>query len=177
MPPDKDALTGLDQQAYLELKKLARQLMDDERRDHTLQPTALLHEAYLRYVKAGRDGQAADPKLFSLAAARAMQRILVEHARGRNRIKRRHKREPLGDVPDGSDERAQEFLALTEALELLGKESERQKQIVVLHSFGEFTFQEIADQLQVSLSTVEKDYRRARKFLLTKLADLEPGNS
>jgi RNA polymerase sigma-70 factor (ECF subfamily) len=172
-PSDKSA-KNLDEQAYLELKKVARQLMDNERRDHTLQPTALLHEAYLRYVKSGPGGQGADPKLFPLAAARAMQRILVEHARARNRIKRRHRREPLEELPDGSDKQAQEFLALTEALELLGEKSERQKQIVELHSFGGFTFQQIADQLHVSLSTIEKDYRAARQFLLSRLEEPSP---
>ena len=174
MGPDQEPADNLDQQAYLELKELARQLMDNERRDHTLQPTALLHEAYLRYVKGEHDGQRADPKLFPLAAARAMQRILIEHARARNRVKRRHKREPLGEIPDEPDKHTREFLALGEALELLGQKHERQKQIVELHAFGGHTFREIANQLQVSLSTVEKDYRQARQFLLTKLADVEP---
>jgi RNA polymerase sigma factor (TIGR02999 family) len=177
MRPSKYSAKNLDEQTYLELKNLARQLMDKERPDHTLQPTALLHEAYLRYVKSGSDGRRADPKLFRLAAARSMQRILVEHARARNRIKRRHQREPLVEIPDDSGQHTQEFLALTEALELLGQKSERQKQIVELHSFGEFTFQEIALQLDVSLSTIEKDYRAARQFLLSKLTDLAPDKS
>lgn len=171
MRPENEPPVNLDQQAYLELKKLAQHLMDNERRDHTLQPTALLHEAYLRYIKAGPDGRTADPKLFPLAAARAMQRILIEHARARNRNKRRHKLEPLDDIPESLDKQTQEFLALSEALELLGRENERQKQIVQLHSFGGFTLKEIALQLQVSLSTVEKEYRQARQFLLAKLAD------
>jgi RNA polymerase sigma factor (TIGR02999 family) len=171
MSRNQESSDKLDVQAYLELKKLARQLMNNERRDHTLQTTALLHEAYLRYAKAGPDGDRADPKLFPLAAAKAMQRILIDHARSRNRLKRRHKREPVEEIPDDSEKRSQEFLALNEALDLLGQRSPRQKQIVDLHSFGGFTFPEIAAQLQISLSTVEKDFRQARLFLQKKLTD------
>jgi RNA polymerase sigma factor (TIGR02999 family) len=158
---------------YEELHRLAGGLMRQERPGHTLQPTALVHEALVRMLHpdalAGAEGRAQ----FRAAAARAMRRVLVDHARQRLADKRGggRTRQPLDEVLEYFAEQRLDLLALHEALDRLAALHQRQSQVVELRYFGGFTVAEIAEQLQVSVSTVESDFRKATAFLRGQLAE------
>jgi RNA polymerase sigma factor (TIGR02999 family) len=175
MSEELEGHSGLDERLYQELRQAAKGLMRRERLDHTLQATALVHEALLRYLKSGQPRAPEDPRAFRAAATKAMRRILVDHARGHNRLKRRHRQEPLGEQPMVEDKRGAALLALDEALDSLKQVNPRQSQIVEMRTFGRFKNSEIAEQLEISESTAEKEYRQAREFLLAKLKELQEG--
>jgi RNA polymerase sigma factor (TIGR02999 family) len=158
-----DALLPL---VYDELRSRAAVLLAGERRDHTLQRTALVHEAYLKLVEADLDYQS---RLhFFNAAALAMRRILVKHAVRRGRLKRggRHQRVSLLDV-DPADPSAGEmdWLELDEALEQLQHVSPRRHQVVMLRFFSGRTEAEIAQMLGIGEATVRRDWNAARIWL------------
>lgn len=140
--------------------------MSWQRRDHTLQPTALVHEAYLRLVRRGdlEDVAAAD---FFAMAARAMRSVLVDHARRRNRLKRRGDaiREPLDDVVDLFEERAIDLLALDEALIRLAERDAEQARVVELRFFGGMSAEDTAAMLGVSPRTIGRLWNKARAWL------------
>jgi len=155
---------------YDELRERAGKLLATERPGHTLQRTALVHEAYLRLVGPGASFQS---KLhFFNAAALAMRRILVNHAHERNALKRGGgKRARLSvddlDVPEGDDsaDDSLDWEALELALRKLEAESPRQHQIVMLRFFSGRTEAEIAQMLEISESTVRRDWATARVWL------------
>ncbi len=159
---------------YDELRRLARGYLSRERPDHTLQPTALVHEAYLRL--AGQSRVEWQGRTHFLAVgARAMRRLLIDHARTRRRQKRGGGRRqvtlneavtPLAVC----DLDLEQLLAIEEALERLAGISERQAAIVELRFFGGLTVEEVAKHLGVSPRTVESDWARARKWLRQELA-------
>jgi RNA polymerase sigma factor (TIGR02999 family) len=158
--------------AYDELRHLADRLMRRERPDHTLQPTALVHEAAMRVLgseaKLQFDGRGA----FFGAMATAMRRVLIDHARRRRAERRQGERGrvPLDDVVETlENSRRLNLLDLDEALVELEKLDRRQSAVVVQRFFGGFELREIADHLCVSLSTVEKDWRLARAWLRQRL--------
>lgn len=158
---------------YDELRELAARHLRRERADHTLQPTALAHEAYLRLVND--DGVPWQDRAHFLAiAARAIRRILVEHARSRGRLKRGGgwRRVTLQDfdvMPAGSVDAA----ALDDALTALAAMSERQAKVVELRFFGGLSIDQAAHVLGVSARTVEGDWRVARAWLRRALIDEE----
>ncbi len=155
---------------YDELRRLARARMAAEGPGHTLQPTALVHEAYIRLLH-NADANWNSRGHFFGAAALAMRRILVERARRRGRI--RHGGE-LQRAPCESDdlpfeERSEDVVALDEALQRLERDDPRKGEIVNLRYFAGFTAEETAAALGVSLATVERDWRYARTWLYQQL--------
>jgi RNA polymerase sigma factor (TIGR02999 family) len=151
---------------YDELRARAGKLMAGERRDHTLQRTALVHEAYLKLVGA-RLGFQGRIHFFN-AAAIAMRRILVDHATRRGTLKRggAHARVDLATI-DPADESAEQmdWLELDKALRELEQVSPRQHQVVMLRFFSGRTESEIAELLGVSEATVQRDWGMARTWL------------
>jgi RNA polymerase sigma factor (TIGR02999 family) len=156
---------------YPELRRLAGRLMRRERRGHTLSPSDLAHEALVRLLG---DGVLADPSnrgyLFS-AAASAMRRVLVEHHRRRNSLKRngRWQRTFLEESLAQVEARGYDLLALDEALDRLAARNARQCLVVTCHYFLGMTIPEVAEALEVSPATVNGDWRLARAWLLGQL--------
>jgi serine/threonine-protein kinase len=159
---------------YHELRRLARGFLARERPDHTLQPTALVHEAYLRLADQSRIDWAGRTHFFAVGA-KMMRRLLIDHARARGRLKRGGRVQKItlleGLVTDGRDDLAlDELLALDEALLELATLNERQAQVVEQRFFGGLTVEEVAVQLGVSKRTVETDWAAARAWLRRRLA-------
>ena len=150
---------------YEDLHRLARVYMRRERRDHTLQPTALIHEAYLRLIDQRRTGAMGRAEFVAMAAV-MMRRILVNHARKRATVKRDHgKRTSMSLVADSNLPPVVDVLSLHDALDRLAVIDQRKARIVELKFFGGLTTEEIGDVLQVSHATVERDWSFARAWL------------
>jgi RNA polymerase sigma-70 factor, ECF subfamily len=153
---------------YDELRSLARRHLDAERPDHSLNPTALVHEAYFRL--AAQDGVQWRNRAHILAvAALAMRRILVDHARGAHRAKRGgaghgRARVPLDDLLVAPDRRA-DLLEVDSALDSLAALWPERADIVQMRFFGGLTFEQIAEVTGVSLSTVKREWRFSRAWL------------
>ena len=163
-PAAKDRLVRL---VYDELRGMAAGMLCQEGGPNTLQPTALVHEAYLRLDRGQVLRRAPDRHYFFAAAAHAMRQVLVDHARRRRAEKRGDgwQRLALDAVLDFFRQENLDVLALHEALDDLAALNERQSQVVVLRFFGGFTVAEVGEQLGVSTSTVESDFRIARAWL------------
>jgi RNA polymerase sigma factor (TIGR02999 family) len=157
---------------YEELHRVARQRLRLERRDHTLEPTALVHEAYLKLVTQ-HDANWHNRAHFFAVASQLMRRILVDYARGRLRAKRGGKRArvPLDKVFVISRGRCDELLALDESLERLGKLDHRLSRIVELRFFGGLSVEEAAKVLGVSSKTVQRDWSMAKAWLYGELKE------
>jgi len=151
---------------YEELKRLARRYMRRERPDHTLQTTALVHEAYLRLVRHPNVPWRDRPQFFAIAS-QLMRRILIDHARGHSRTKRGGGKAalPLGDALVFSPEYAGDLIRLDEALARLSKLDARQSRIVELRFFGGLSVEEAAQVLGISPKTVKRDWAVARVWL------------
>jgi RNA polymerase sigma factor (TIGR02999 family) len=169
---DGGAREALVERVYQELHRVASGLMREEPPGHSLQPTALLHEAFGRLLRDDVLGRAPNRAYLFGAAARAMRQILVDHARRRKAEKRGGERGRLSldAVLLSFEERHLDVVALHEALERLAGLHERQSQVVTLRFFGGLTVEEIAGQLGVSVSTVESDFRIARAWLRQQLS-------
>ena len=156
---------------YDELKRQARILMSAERADHTLQPTALVHEAYLRLAEqTGIDWE--NRRHFYAIASKLMRQILVDHARARTSGKRGGDftvRFTPADVQIPVIERAASLLALDDSLKKLEIMDERQAKIVEMKFFGGLTHEEIADTLEISERTVGREWYSARLWLYREL--------
>ncbi len=175
----KELGTGRNQRAddllpllYDELRALARKALAGEATGHTLQPTALVHEAWLRLAgdqEHGWEGR----RHFLGAAAQAMRRILVDHARNRDRLKRGGGRIRVGlsQVQVGKDLAEPDLLALEDAVQELESRDRRKGRIVELRLFAGLTAEETARALDVSLSTVEREWRFIKAWLLTELGE------
>ncbi|TDR38225.1 RNA polymerase ECF family sigma subunit [Tahibacter aquaticus] len=167
---DATALDALFPVVYEELKRLARAALQRERPGHTLQPTALVHEAYLRLVAQAVPDWPGRAYFFSLAAS-MMRRILVNHARDRAAQKRGGGLAPLtlsqAEAVAGQDI---DLLALHEALEVLAGLDERQAQVVELKFFAGLEIDDIAAVLGISPATVRRDWSLARLWLGRELA-------
>ncbi|MGI8787749.1 MAG: sigma-70 family RNA polymerase sigma factor [Pyrinomonadaceae bacterium] len=169
---DEQALEKLLPFVYDELHSLASALFDKEfRGNHTLQPTALVHEAYLRLVgdESGISWQSR-AHFFGIAA-RSMRQILVNHAVAHNTDKRGGKQTiiALDDAISFFQTQDIEILALHEALEKFAALDRRQAEIVELKFFGGLTIEEIAEVLNVSTATVKRDWEMARSWLYREL--------
>lgn len=165
---------------YEELRNMAERAMQAEPNDHTLQPTALVHEAFVRLIQGDGLNSVANRFAFFAIAARTMRNVLVDHARKRNAIKRqpRMPRVPLDEVIAAFEQTEQiELLALDEALEELRGRDERIYQTVMLSFFGGLSQREIADHFGLSVSTIEKDWRYARCWLLNRLDSRPPSTA
>jgi len=176
---DPKALADLMPLVYTELRRLAASQMRRERSDHTLQPTALVHEAYLRL--AGHRAGFRSRIHFYGAAAQAMRRILVDHARGRRAIKR-GQHDPLVDldkVLGVGTEPPPDLVALDEALVRLASVAPRAAKVVELRFFGGLSVDEAAAFMEISPATVKRQWSFARAWLSRALVtprEQEPGS-
>lgn len=173
---DPGATSALTPLVYERLRRLAASYMRDERPGHTLQPTALVHEAYLRMIDVNRVDWRGKTHFFAVAA-RQMRRILVEHARRRTAQKRgggRHRVTMTLEMGASTPEPV-DVLALEEALGKLAHKSSRQRQVVELRIFGGLSEEQISDVLGVSRRTVSDDWRVARARLTRDLSRQPPG--
>jgi len=168
---DQTALEKLTPLVYQELHRLARCYLRGEHSGHTLQTTALVHEAYLRLVEASRMRWQNRAHFFAVSA-QLMRHILVDFARARRNLKRGGGAEQvsLDEALTISPERSAELVALDEALTALARLDERQSKVVELRFFGGLTEAEIAEVLQVSPRTVSGDWNLARSWLLRELS-------
>lgn len=166
---DDDALGRLTPLVYQELRRIARHCLRGERAGHSLEATALVHEAYVRLVGAQRV-RWQDRAHFLAMAATAMRRVLVEHARARRRRKRGADpiRVPLSAVQP-TTEKGRDLVALDEALQALAAIDPRRSRVVELRCFGGLSVAEAAMVLQVSSDTVMRDWKLARAWLLREL--------
>ncbi|MGH9885618.1 MAG: sigma-70 family RNA polymerase sigma factor [bacterium] len=163
---DDDAMDRLFPLVYQQLRQAAEGVLRSERPGHTLQPTALVHEAYLKLIGSGGI-PARDRGHFLSIAARAMRQILVDHARRRRARKRGDGDTPLPleiPVADGSMP-IDELVALDDALEQLSAQSPRLRSVVELRFFGGLSEDQIAETLGVTTRTVQRDWVRARAWL------------
>ncbi|MGA2780248.1 MAG: sigma-70 family RNA polymerase sigma factor [Steroidobacteraceae bacterium] len=170
---DEQALPDLVPLVYQELRRLARYHLESERRDHTLQSTALVHEAFLRLL-GSEPVELQNRTHFIAVASRAMRQILVDHARGRRARKRdggaRIDVECLADLAVNSDD---ELVALDDALHQLGRLDERQAKIVEMKFFGGLSAPEISQVLGLSRATVDRDWATARVWLHRQMSQAE----
>lgn len=155
---------------YQELRRLAAARMAREAAGHTLQPTALVHEAWLRLVK-DEDRDWRNRAYFFAAASTAMRRILVENARRKSRIKHggRQSRVSIEDVEPAEPTVDERLLVLEEALAEMERDMPDVARVVVLKYFGRLTNKEVAEALDVSKSTVERQWFSAKRWLFKKL--------
>jgi RNA polymerase sigma factor (TIGR02999 family) len=168
---DREAAERLFPMVYDELKRQALRFISRERKDHTLQPTALVHEAYLRLVDQTVLKAENRTHFFSIAA-RLMRQILVDHARQKNAEKRGGSAERLSleDVDVAPEESAADILSLHEALARLETLDQRKARVVEMRFFGGMNEAEIAEVLGVNEKTVRRDWQFAKLWLFRALS-------
>ena len=171
---DADAPARLMPLVYQELRRRAADCLRRERRDHTLQPTALVHEAYVKLVGQNR-AQWKDRAHFCSVAAQLMRRILVKYAEAHNAKKRGGQMQKiyLDETRELAQERAPDLLALDDALKSLAVSHPRESEIVELKFFGGLNAKEIGEVLKVSTKTVLRDWQFAKAWLNRQLAQEE----
>jgi RNA polymerase sigma factor (TIGR02999 family) len=162
---------------YRELRRLAESVMRAERSNHTLQPTALVHEAFLKL--AGNEGRFESRAHFLGVAAGAMRRVLVDHARGRNAQKRGSGAtlvsvDDLDDLPRRAPEDV-DLVVLDDALSRLTALDSRQGQIVELRFFGGLSVEETAAVVGVSERTIKREWQTSRAWLRREMARIDSG--
>lgn len=160
------AIESLMPLVYDELRRIATRHLNRERLDHTLQPTALVHEAYMRLVDQ-RTPHWQNRLHFMSVAATMMRRVLIDHAKARHRVRRggNQQRVLLEDNLAGTDNRVLEVLAIDEALEKLTALDAQQARVVELRFFGGLSVEETAQVMGVSTPTVKRYANSARAFL------------
>jgi RNA polymerase sigma factor (TIGR02999 family) len=164
---DRDAFDQLSTLVYAELRRLARQYMARERPDHTLQPTALVHEAYMRLADFRHLHWQNRIQFFAISA-QIMRRVLVDFARSRVRRKRGRavQRVSLDEIANLGAQHDAALLALNDALTALAAEDPRKCQVVEMRFFGGLSAVEISQTLAVSPETVQRDWKVAKLWLL-----------
>lgn len=167
---DEDAKEQLWSLMYEELRRVARGQMKDERRDHTLSTTGLVHEAYLRLIDQ-EQVKVKDRAHFRKVAARVMRQILIDYARRRNAQRRGGGQPnlPFDEDIHKADEQVEVLLTLDEMLSRLEQFNDRLSKVVELRYFGGFTREETAEALDVSVRTVERDWEKARGWLYQQM--------
>lgn len=168
---DQAALDRLMPLVYAELHRLAASYLSRERSDHTLQPTALVNEAYLRLIKQNSVAWENRAQFFGIAA-QMMRRVLVNHARDRHADKRggHALRVSLDDAISFFEERDVNLVALDDALNALAELDPQQSRIVELRFFGGLTIEEVSLQLNISTATVKRDWSTAKLWLLREIS-------
>jgi RNA polymerase sigma factor (TIGR02999 family) len=163
---------------YEELRRLAAGYLDQERHGHTLQPTALVHEAFIRLVGKDVDAQWQGRSHFLATAALAMRRILIDNARRKKRAKRGGdgKRVELADCADPHQQEADRLLALDEALTRLAAADSEAAEIVQLHTFGGLSIEEAGKQLGLSRTAAYRQWAFARAWLRVQLGEDDEKN-
>ena len=175
---DERALEKLIPLVQPELRRLAHHYMSRERAGHTLQTTALLDEAYLLLADPTKPAWQNRTHFFA-AAAQLMRRIMVDHARERQAVKRGGNalKVTLDEAALVTKTRSEELLALDEALERLGAQDPRKSQIVELRYFGGLRVEEAAEFLNLSRRTVEREWNMAKAWLYRALSGQEPNET
>ncbi len=164
----QDRLIGL---VYADLRRIAAGRLRHEAAGHSLQPTALVHEAYLRLADMKRMDWKCRAHFFAIAST-LMRQILVDHARAK-RAEKRGGHEPTVYLDENlfpAPGRAQEVIALDDALDQLARMDERQAKVVEMRFFAGMTEEEIGDVLEISTRTVKRDWRIARAWLFKELS-------
>ena len=172
---DSEAFDKVVEIVYDDLRAIAHNHLKQERGDHTLNTTALVHEAYVALAKrTGPDWQGRS-QFFALVS-KVMRQLLIDHARKHNTLKRGalNLRVPLDEATLGTEDELDRLLALDEALDQLGERDERMARIVECRYFGGMPHGEIAEALGVSLRTVEREWGRARTYLFALLSPSSP---
>jgi len=159
---------GADPRVYADLREAASRLMRKERADHTLSPTALVHEAFMR-LGDGRDDGPTDRATYVRYAVRVMRQVLVDHARRRGALKRGQTRVPLGD-PEASVGSV-DVIELDDLLDQLGKLDDRRARVAELRIFGGLGNAACAEQLGIARSTAASDWAIARAWLAARWND------
>jgi RNA polymerase sigma factor (TIGR02999 family) len=169
---DQGAASKLMPVVYDELRRLAGAYMRRERVDHTLQATALVHEAYLKLVEQRSVNWQSRAHFFGIAA-QLMRRILIDHARGHSRQKRGgdEKKVSLDEAFVLSEQQADELLAVDDSLNQLAKIDPRQAKVVEMRFFGGLSVEEAAEALGVSPKTVKRDWSVAKAWLYADLKE------
>lgn len=175
---DKEALARLVPLVQSELKQIARRYMRRERPDHTLQPTALVNEAYLRLIQGNSMKWQSRAHFFGIAA-NLMRQILVDNARRHMQLKRGGDAlrvsltaaEALGDQKDAG------IIALDDALNSLAEFDSRKSKIIELRFFGGLTEEETAEALNMTLRTTQREWRLARAWLFNQLKSKDDSES
>ena len=160
---------------YDELRHLAAHYLREERRDHTLQPTALVHEAYLRLAGI-REMQLRNRAHFYGAAAQVMRRVLVDHARQRRALKRggpHREVVPFDQALDAAMDLQLDLVALDEALQALERTAPHRARVVELRFFGGLSVDETAEYLNVAPATVHRHWAYAKAWLYRRLTEPE----
>lgn len=167
---DKDAEARVLPLVYAELRKIANRYMRGERGDHTLQATALVHEAFLR-LKGSGEMKWHDRAHFFAVIAQMMRRVLVDHARNVRAQKRvgHQQRIPLESALVYAEHQSTELLAIDQALDRLSARDPRQCRVVEMRFFGGLEMEEIATVLGISSRTVKRDFSMARAWLYGEL--------
>ncbi|HKA20765.1 MAG TPA: sigma-70 family RNA polymerase sigma factor [Blastocatellia bacterium] len=167
---DVAALDDVIHAVYQELRQMADRYLRKERSEHTLQPTALVHEAYLRLIDQNQVSWQNRAHFFGVAA-QMMRRILIDHAKSKHREKRGGAATPmpLDEAIDLSQTRVSELVALDDALTGLATIDERKSRVVELRFFGGLSVEETADVLQVSPQTVLRDWKLAKAWLYQEI--------
>jgi RNA polymerase sigma-70 factor (ECF subfamily) len=170
---DEAARSELLALVYQELRRVAAGLMRHERAEHTLSPTAVVHEAVIRLLGDAVLDRAGDRDFLLASAARAMREVLVDHARRRHAEKRGRglNRVPLDLVVDYFEDQGLDLFAVHEALDRQAELNGRQARVMTLRYFGGMTVPEVASVLGVSTVTVERDWRLARAWLGDQLRE------
>jgi RNA polymerase sigma-70 factor, ECF subfamily len=168
-----DAKDRLLRAVYGEFHRIADGLMRGERAGHTLQPSALVNEAVIRLLDGEAFEKAPNRRYLLAAAGQAMRRILVDHARKRQAREGRFHRVALDEFLAYFEEKKLDFIALDEALNRLSSVNERQGLVVVLRFFAGLTTAQVADVLDVSVATVEGDWRFARAWLRGQIGGID----
>jgi len=169
---DEAALEKLIPAVYQELRRMADYYLRRENPDHSLQPTALVHEAYLRLIDQTKVEWHNRAHFFGVAA-QMMRRILIDHAKTKHRVKRGGDavKVELDENANFTHERASELLALDDALQELANLDQRKSQIVELRYFGGLTVEETAQVLGISDKTVMRDWSLAKAWLYQELSN------
>ncbi len=167
---DSRALDRLYPLVLDELKQIARNHLRSERSGHTLNTTALVHESYVKLVE-GSSVECRNRSQFFAIASRAMRQLLIDHARQRKARKRGGDRTRVTLDPGMAiaESRSMEIIALDQAMARLGELDPRMETVVECRVFGGMTMDEIAESLEVSRRTVERDWQRARAYLYRDL--------
>lgn len=170
---DREAANDLLPLVYADLRERASYYFRNQPADHTLQPTALVHEAYLKLIDA-REAKWHDRTHFCAVAATAMRQILIDHAR-RRKLARDARESPKTMMNAPAEDWTADVLDLDEALKQLATLDERHARIVELRFFGSLSIEQTAEVLGVSDSTIEKEWRKVRAWLIKQLKG-EPGD-
>lgn len=168
---DAGAAGRLMDMIYEELRRLARAVFRDQKSNHTLQPTTLIHDAFVRLVQS--DKELSSRRHFFALAAKAMRQILTDHARRKGALKRPGERDrvSMSDPSLVSIQDSLDVVALDEALKDLAALNERHARLVELRFFGGLTIEEAAEELEVSRQTAVNDWTTARAWLRAQLSE------